>query len=91
MTDIFFEELNKGHWNIIILLLFFIAIFLGLKRYVKVNDTRHTEHTHLDKVMSDNLVELTTITKVHESEINGLKEDVKDVRQEVRQNKKATR
>jgi len=37
--------------------------------------------------MSDNLVELTTITKVHESEINGLKEDVKDVRGELRQKK----
>ena len=87
MTDVIFQELNKGHWQIVILMMFFIGIFLELRRYVKNNDVRHKEHTHLEKILSDNLVELKTITKVHESEINGLKEDVKDVRTEVRQKK----
>lgn len=87
MTEIIFNELQKGHWQIVILLLLFGTIVWELRRYVKTNDVRHKEHTHLDKIMSDNLVELTTITKVHESEINGLKEDVRDVRVEVRQKK----
>jgi len=87
MTDILFEILNKGYWNVFILIVLAIGIVLQLKQYVKTNDVRHKEHSRLDTLMSDNLVELTTITKVHESEINGLKEDVKDVRGELRQKK----
>ncbi len=84
MTDIVFQEMNKGHWNILILLIFGLAIFLALKRFVTMNESRHKEHTRLDDLMTKNLVELTSITKVHESEINGLKDDVKDVRFEFR-------
>ena len=84
MTDLLFTELNKGHWNIFILLALMVAIFMALKRYVTMNEVRHKEHTQLDKILSDNLVELTSITKVHESEINSLKDDVKDVRFEFR-------
>lgn len=84
MTDIVFSEINKGHWNIVILMCLALAIFMALKRYVTMNEVRHKEHTHLDKMLGDNLTKLTTITEVHEAEINGLKEDVKDVRAEVR-------
>jgi hypothetical protein len=87
MTDLFFQELNKGHWNIVILLALAVAIFMGLKRYVTMNEVRHKEHTHLEKILSDNLVELKTITKVHENDITGIKDDIKDVRIELRQKK----
>lgn len=84
MTDIVFAELNKGHWNIVLLLVVFAAIFLALKRYVAMNESRHKEHTHLDDILTKNVVELTNITKVHETEISNLKNDVKDVRFEFR-------
>lgn len=88
MSDIVYQELQKGHWDVVLLLLLFGLVFLVLNRYVKTNDSRHKEHTDLDAILTKNIVELTNITKVHDSEINNLKEDVKDVRFEFRIKKK---
>jgi len=84
MIDVISEQLTKGNWPIVLLLLLFAGIVIEVRRFAKSNDVRHKEHSHMDKLLSENIVKLTTITEVHESEINGLKEDVKDVRFEFR-------
>ena len=67
-----------------VLLILAAGVILQLRRYVKTNDVRHKGHTEIDSILTKNVVELTSITKVHESEINSLKDDVKDVRFEFR-------
>lgn len=88
MTDIVFDELNKGHWNIVILIILFVGTIMQLRRFVKANEVRHKEHERLDDVMSDNLTELKKISAVHENRIQNSEDDIKEIKDDIRSIKK---
>lgn len=94
MIDIVEAMIQKGYWGLALLFLLFGLIVWNIRKLVKENEVRHTQHDSdidrnfiLTESLKDISMDLKSMLKVHESEIHNIKDDVYELKQDAREDR----
>jgi len=95
MIDIAEAMIQNGNWGLALLVLFFALITWNIRKLVKENEVKHSQHeTHIERnftlteSLKDISLDLKSMLKVHETEIHNIKDDVYELKQDAREARK---
>lgn len=91
MIDIIEVLIRDSNWGILLLVLFFALIAWNVRKLAKEHEVKHNEIDSsiergftITEELKDISMDLKSMLKVHESEIHHIKDDVYDLKRDVR-------